>query len=62
MPLGIKSIALMQSQTAQTMLYTPGCDSLGMVAMISQQRLNKQAAGSASRATFWPLDQTIMMR
>jgi hypothetical protein len=56
MPSGIKSIAPICRPPAQGRLNAPVRDSLGMLAMISGQRLSHKAAGSTSQATSWPLN------
>jgi hypothetical protein len=52
----IKSIAPNRSLPAVGRLNAKGSVSLGIVAMISGQRLRHQAAGSTCQATSWPLD------
>jgi len=62
MPSGIEWIAPICRQPAREWLSSPASVSLGTVAMISGQRLSRQAAGSTRRVTSCLSDHWIGMR
>ena len=61
-PSGIKVIVQFCTQLAHGRFNAPESSSPRMVEMISGQRSSRQAAGSTSQATSWPLDHWIGMR
>ena len=58
-PVGIKLIAPISRQPARRRWNTWVSISLGIVVMISGQRLSRQAAGSTNQTTSWPLDHLM---
>jgi len=61
-PFGMTSITPIRRQPAQGRFNAQASISLCMVAMISGQRLSRQAAGITSQRTSWPRDHWIRMR